>query len=133
MIRYLSLAEVIELHDRIISATGGSHGLRDLGLLESAVGQPRQTFGGADLYPTVVSKATALGFSLIKNHPFIDGNKRVGHAALEAMLMLNGRELSAVVDVAEAEILAVAAGQRTREEFEVWVEKHLVESDAAEG
>ena len=126
MTRYLSLAEVLKLHDSIISETGGSHGLRDLGLLESAVGQPQQTFGGEDLYPSLVAKASALGFSLIKNHPFVDGNKRIGHAAMEAMLMLNGFELSAGVDESEAEVLAVAAGHRTREQLETWLESRLV-------
>ena len=133
MTRYLSLAEVLALHRRIINETGGSDGLRDLGLLESALGQPRQTFGGEDLYPTLVAKATALGFSLIKNHPFVDGNKRVGHAALEAMLMLNGMELSASVDDAELEVLAVAAGERTRAAFQTWVEGHVVPFDVEQG
>lgn len=127
MIRYLSLAEVLNLHDRIISQTGGSHGLRDLGMLESALGQPKQTFGGQDLYPGLVEKATALGFSLIKNHPFVDGNKRVGHAALEAMLMLNGHQLDAAVDDAETEILAVASGNRTRDQFQAWVQDRIVD------
>jgi death-on-curing protein len=131
--RYLSLAEVLKLHDSIISETGGSHGLRDLGLLESALGQPQQTFGGEDLYPTLAAKATALGFSLIKNHPFVDGNKRVGHAALEAMLMLNGVELSASVDGSESEVLAVASGARTREEFQAWVEGHVSPLDMEQG
>ena len=125
MIRYLSLAEVLKLHGLIIAKSGGSDGLRDLGMLESALGQPRQTFGGEDLYPSLTSKAAALGFSLIMNHPFIDGNKRVGHAATEAVLMLNGFELAAEIDDAEAEILAVAAGQRTRDEFQAWIEKHV--------
>ena len=125
MTRYLSLAEVLKLHGLVIAESGGPDGLRDLGMLESALGQPRQTFGGEDLYPSLPSKAAALGFSLIMNHPFIDGNKRVGHAAAEALLMLNGFELTAEVDEAEAEILAVAAGQRTRAEFQDWVEKHL--------
>jgi len=80
-VRYLSLGEVLELHRRIIEATGGSPGLRDLAALESVVAQPRMTFGGADLHPDLASKAAALGFALIKNHPFVDGNKRVGHAA----------------------------------------------------
>jgi len=123
--RYLSLAEVLKLHGLIIAESGGSDGLRDLGMLESALGQPRQTFGGEDLYPSLSSKAAALGFSLIMNHPFIDGNKRIGHAAAEAVLMLNGFELTAEVDEAEAEILAVAAGQRTREEFQEWIERHV--------
>lgn len=122
MTRYLSLAEVLKLHGLIIAESGGSTGLRDLGMLESALGQPRQTFGGEDLYPSLPSKAAALGYFLIMNHPFIDGNKRIGHAAAEAVLMLNGLELTAGVDEAEAEILAVAAGRRTREEFQEWVE-----------
>ena len=133
MTRYLSLAEVLTLHRRIIAETGGSDGLRDLGLLESALGQPRQTFGGEDLYPTLAAKATALGFFLIKNHPFVDGNERVGHAALEAMLMLNGMELSASIDDAEHEVLAVAAGERTREEFQSWVEERVVRFDQEQG
>jgi len=123
--RYLSLAEALRLHDLIISETGGSHGLRDLGLLESALGQPQQSFAGEDLYPTLLSKASALGYSLIKNHPFVDGNKRIGHAAMEAFLMLNGFELSASVDDSEAEVLAVAAGRRTREQLQEWVERHV--------
>lgn len=133
MTRYLSLAEVLRLHGRIIAETGGSDGLRDLGLLESALAQPRQTFGGQDLYPSLVDKAAAAGFSLINNHPFVDGNKRIGHAVVEAMLMLNGFELSAGVDETEAEILAVAAGQRSREEFRAWIEAHMVRLDSTGG
>lgn len=91
--RYLSLAEVAELHRLLIEAFGGSHGIRDLGALESALAQPRMSFGGEDLYPTVVEKVAALGFTLVQNHPFLDGNKRVGHAAMETFLVLNGFEL----------------------------------------
>ena len=131
MTRYLSLAEVLKLHDLIIAESGGSDGLRDLGLLESALGQSRQTFGGEDLYPSLASKAAALGFSLIMNHPFVDGNKRVGHAASEALLMLNGFELIAEVDEAEAEILAMAAGRRNREEFQEWIEEHVRPFDSS--
>jgi death-on-curing protein len=126
VIRYLTLAEVIELHDRIISTTGGGTGLRDLGALESALAQPRQTFGGEDLYASLPAKATALGFSLIMNHPFVDGNKRIGHAAMDAFLMLNGFEIRATVDDAEAEILAVAAGERKRDELLSWIERRVV-------
>jgi len=97
-----------------------------MGLLESALAQPRQAFGDQDLYPTLAGKATALGFTLIANHPFVDGNKRVGHAAVEAMLMLNGMKLGADIDDAESEILAVASGERRREEFQRWIEKHVV-------
>lgn len=121
MIRYLRLGEVLELHRRLIATSGGSPGLRDLRLLEGSLAQLRQTFSGVDLYPTLIEKAAVLGFSLIKNHPFVDGNKRVGHAALEVMLMLNGVELTASTDEAEAVILAVASGMLDRHTFTEWV------------
>jgi death-on-curing protein len=100
--RYLSLAEVLVLHDRIITHSGGAAGLRDLGSLESALAQPRATFDGVDLYPSLAEKAAALAYSLVGNHPFVDGNKRIGHAALETFLVLNGFELEATVDDAES-------------------------------
>ena len=127
MTRTLSLREILTLHERIAASSGGGIGVRDLGLLESAIAQPRQSFDGADLYPSILDKAAALGFSLVSNHPFVDGNKRVGHAALEVFLMLNGYELEASVDEQERIILAVAAGDMSREEFSVWVERHAVE------
>ncbi len=114
--RYLSLAEVLELHRTVIDQTGGAQGLRGLGALEAAVAQPRMTFGAQKLYPTLVEKAAALGFSLINNHPFVDGNKRVGHAAMETFLVLNGYELSASVDEAEQLMLGVAAGRVVQDE-----------------
>ncbi|MCU0550844.1 MAG: Fic family protein [Leptolyngbya sp. Prado105] len=78
--RYLTLAEVLELHRRIIEQSGGALGIRDVGLLESAIAQPRMTFGGDDLYLSLVEKAAAIGFLIMMNHPFVDGNKRTGHA-----------------------------------------------------
>jgi death-on-curing protein len=125
-VRYLSLAEVLELHRRIVGSSGGAVPLRDLGALESAVAQPRATFGGEDLYPDLPAKAAALGFSLINNHPFLDGNKRVGHAAVETFLLLNGFELQATVDSGERMILDVAAGRATREQFLGWIRRHIV-------
>jgi death-on-curing protein len=88
-VRYLALNEVLELYRRIMGQTGGLVGIRDLPALESALAQPRMTFDGVDFYPTAVDKASALGFSLIQNHPFTDGNKRIGHAAMETFLVLN--------------------------------------------
>ena len=129
MIRYITLAEVLELHHRIMTETGGGSGLRDLGALESAVAQPRQTFGGQNLYPDLPAKASALGHSLIQNHPFVDGNKRVGHASMEAMLMLNGFEIGASVDSAEEAILSVAAGEWGRSDLERWIRENIVEVD----
>ncbi len=92
-------------------------GLWDENALESAVAQPLMTFGGEDLYPTLLDKASALGFSLIRNHPFVDGNKRIGHAAIETFLFLNGFEIEASVDEQEEAILGVAAGTLDRAEF----------------
>jgi death-on-curing protein len=129
-VRYLSLGEVVELHRLVVAQAGGAAGLRDLGALESAVAQPRATFAGTELYPSLAEKAAALGYSLALNHPFVDGNKRVAHAALETFLVLNGRELEAGVDDAERTILALAAGALTREQFVAWVTRHLVSSSA---
>lgn len=126
MIRYLTLAEVLELHRLVLAQTGGAAGLRDLGALEAAVAQPRQSFGGQELYPSLAAKVAALGFGLIANHPFVDGNKRVGHAAIDTMLLLNGAELRAPVDEAEAMILRVASGQASREQLVAWVGAHTV-------
>jgi death-on-curing protein len=125
--RYLVLAEVLELHRRIISQFGGATGIRDLGALESALGQPRMTFGGTDLYPTTADKASSLGYSLIANHPFVDGNKRTGHAAMEVFLLLNGLEIDASVDEQERIILQLASGKMSREAFTEWLRAHVVE------
>ncbi len=125
--RYLTLSEVLELHRRTLETSGGTGGLRDLGMLESAIAQPRMTFGGSDLYPDLATQAAALCFSLIANHPFVDGNKRVGHAAMETFLLLSGREIDAPVDEQERIILAVAAGHLSRDELTRWVREHLAE------
>jgi death-on-curing protein len=119
--RYLSVDEIIELHRLIALQSGGGLGLRDRNGLESAIAQPRLTFDGLDLYPTLAEKAAALGFALIRNHPFIDGNKRIGHAAMETFLVLNGYELDASPDDQERTILGVAAGRVGRDEFVEWL------------
>ena len=123
--RYLTLGEVVALHRVILESSGGASGIRDLGALESALAQPRASFGGADLHTSLHAKAAALGFSLTLNHPFLDGNKRVAHAAMEAFLMLNGAEIVAPVDEQERLMLDLAAGNVTREQLTEWIEKHL--------
>ncbi len=125
--RYLTLNEVFVIFERILEQSGGLAGIRDLGALESALAQPRMIFEGQELYPTLVDKAAALAFSLIKNHPFLDGNKRVGHAAMELFLLLNGYEIEATVDDQERLILGVAAGNISREALKEWLELHIVE------
>ncbi len=124
--RYLSLLEILELHEAVISETGGARGIRDMGALESVLNQPRLTFDQTDLYPDLISKATALCFSLVMNHPFVDGNKRVGHAAMETFLILNGYEVEAKVDEQEQIILDLASGKLTREVFTTWLGDHLI-------
>ena len=123
--RYLSLREILELHDKIIDVSGGARGIRDMRALESAINQPRLTFNQTDLYPDVVTKAAALFFFLVMNHPFIDGNKRVGHAAMETFLILNGFEIEASVDEQEPIILELASGELTREIFTAWLNDHV--------
>lgn len=112
MIRFLTLVEVVELHRQIIGQSGGALGIRDRGALESALAQPRMTFGGEDLYPTLVDKAAAIGFSLVMNHPFIDGNKRIGHAAMEVFLVMNGYEIDASVDEQGEQCDFMRSGQK---------------------
>lgn len=126
--RYLTLAETLDLHARLITQSGGTAEIRDLGALESAVAQPRASFAGQDLCETVVEKAAALGHALISNHPFMDGNKRVGHAAMEIFLLLNGIQIVASVDESEALILAVAAGEVSREQLTGWLRQHTGQS-----
>ena len=123
--RYLTLAEVVELHRRLLEMTGGAPGVRDLGALESAVAQPRATFEGADLYPTLLEKAAALCFSLVQDHPFVDGNKRVGHAAMETLLVLNGAEIDATTAEQEQLMLELAAGRIGRSQLTDWLGQHL--------
>ncbi len=123
---YLTVEQVFDLHALVLARSGGSAGVRDRNGSKSAVAQPQTTFDGADLYSSLAEKAAALGFSLVMNHPFVDGNKRVGHAAMEVMLVLNGCEIAASVDDQEAVVLAVAAGEMKRESFATWVQDHLV-------
>ena len=111
--RYLSLPELLVLHDHVITSTGGSFGVRDLPALESALAQPRATFDGNELYPDIVA-----------NHPFVEGNKRVGHAAMEVFLVLNGYEIEADIDEQEHIILSIASGQLNRPDFEQWLRQH---------
>ena len=129
MVRYLEVGEVLELYRRVMKASGGTVAIRDLGLLESALAQPRATFGGVALYPTIMDKAGALGYALIQNHPFVDGNKRIGHAAMEVFLMLNGYEIAAGVDEQENVILGVASGEIDRKVFVAWLTRHIARRD----
>lgn len=123
--RYLTLGEVVELHRLVIAATGGAPGIRDLGALESAVAQSRASFGGSDLYRDLIEKAAALGFALTQGHAFVDGNKRVGHAAMATLLLLNGAEIDATVDEQERLMLDLASGRLSRTDLIGWLQEHV--------
>jgi len=122
---YLEFAQDLSLHSGVIRQSGGAQGVRDLGALKSAVAQPRMTFGAADVYPSLIEKAAALAYSLVMNHPFVDGNKRVGHMAMEAMLLCNGFEVYAPIDDQESVFLKLAAGQFRREQLVDWLTRHV--------
>jgi death-on-curing protein len=109
-----------------MAQSGGMAGVLNLGALESALAQPRMTFAGRELYPSLVEKAAALGFSLISNHPFIDGNKRAGHAVMEMFLTLNGHAIQATVEEQVDVVVEVASGKLGRSEFLAWLRAHVV-------
>jgi death-on-curing protein len=123
---YLTVEQVAFLHARLIEETGGSHGIRDIGLLQSAVARPQATFDGEDLYPDVFSKAAALIHSLINNHPFVDGNKRTGGAAAVLFLRANGSSFEASNAEFEEFALRVARGQLGVPQAARWLREHSV-------
>ncbi|NRA34880.1 MAG: type II toxin-antitoxin system death-on-curing family toxin [Polyangiaceae bacterium] len=123
--RYLTFGEVIRLHGRILASSGGAAGIRDVAIIESAIQQPRSTFDGAELYPELVQKAASLGFALVQGHGFIDGNKRIGHAAMEVFLVLNGFQVDETTDEQERLVLQVASGDATREELTSWLRERI--------
>jgi len=123
---YLGPEQVLFLHARLIEETGGGHGLRDLALLESAVNRPRATFGDQDLYPDLFAKAAALMDSLIRNHPFVDGNKRTGIAAAALFLVQNGYRLTATNAEVEAFVLRVVKAEPDVAEIAGWLQAHSI-------
>ena len=118
---YLTPEQVLFIHARIIEETGGSHGIRDLSLLLSAVGTPQATFDGSDLYGDDFSKASALLDSLIRNYPFLDGNKRTGITAAAIFLIRNGWRLAASNEDLEKFTLAIAQSRLSLEEMSNWL------------
>ena len=114
---FLTLQEVLDLQEHQIARYGGSMGVRDLGLLESALGMPQAQFGGAFLHEDIYMMAAAYLFHLTKNHPFVDGNKRAGLATTILFLNLNGRKLVANKDELTDLVLAVAQSQSGKEQI----------------
>ena len=120
----LSKEQILMLHTQLIQQTGGSDGVRDYNLLDSALENPFQSFGGEELYPTIQAKAARLGYGLIKNHCMIDGNKRIGTHAMLVFLALNGIELKYTQKELYETILDVAAGKIEYEDLLQWVLNH---------
>jgi death on curing protein len=121
MTRYLTIEEVLDIHRWAIQAFGGLDGNRDRGLIESALAGPQMTFGGVELHATIVEKAAALAFSLVMNHGFVDGNKRVGFGAMDIFLRLNGHFVTCTTEEGEKTVLQIAAGQMTKDQLANWL------------
>ena len=122
--KILTKRQIILLHEQLINETGGSHGLKDEGVLESALSAPFQEFEAFSPYPTIQQKAARLAYGLIMNHPFIDGNKRIGAHTMLAMLLLNGIELEYTQQELIDIILEVAAGNVGYDDLLRWVLEH---------
>ncbi len=118
------LEDILELHLKSIEDFGGANGVRDLGLLESAIARPFQTFDGIDLYPTIIEKAAALGESLIVNHPFIDGNKRTGIAAMYALMIHHKILLTATSKDLYQFIISISTGEINFDEIVIWLKNN---------
>lgn len=117
----LTPKQILLIHDELIEVYGGSHGVRDENLLESAIYQPYVSYGGIDLYPTIFDKAAALLRSLIKNHPFIDGNKRTAIVTAQIILEENGLKFTASMDITYDFLIDVAKKSRSIEQISAWL------------
>lgn len=125
MIR-LSKPQILLLHEQLIAETGGSSGLRDEGMLDSALNTPFQTFAGKDVYPSLQQKAARLCFGLVKNHPFVDGNKRIGAHVMLVFLALNGIELQHTQTELSKVILQLEAGTLQSTDLLDWILSHQI-------
>ena len=124
MTQYLSAEQVLFIHARLIEETGGSSGIRDLGLLRSAVSRPQATFAQEELYPSIFLKTAALLESLANNHPFVDGNKRTGITASALFLQMNGYKLNASQKELSDFTLSIAKGSENIESISFWLKNH---------
>ena len=122
----LSKEQVLMLHEQLIAATGGINGVRDEGLLDSALANPFQSFGGEELYPSIQAKAAQLCYGLVKNHSMIDRNKRIGAHVMLVFLALNGYELSYEQEELVDIILCLAAGEMSVENLLQWIIEHQI-------
>ena len=124
--KILTKQQTLLLHNQLIKTFGGSDSMRDEGLLDSAITTPFQTYGGAELYPSLLEKAARLCFGLIKNHPFVDGNKRIGTHAMLVFLTMNGVMLEYEDEELIQLILSVASGESDDTHIRKWLQQHIV-------
>lgn len=120
----LTKEQVMMLHERLIETTGGSQGIRDEGMLDSALSNPFQSFGGEELYPSIQAKAAQLCYGLVKNHAMVDGNKRIGAHVMLIFLALNGYELTYSQKELSDTILALAEGMICADDLLQWIIRH---------
>lgn len=125
MILWLEKPLVLAIHDRILAEHAGSAGVRDEGLLESALARPQQLFAYGDPPPDLAELAATLAFGLARNHPFVDANKRTAIVACMTFLALNGAELTASMEDRYISILELAEGKQSAEQFGAWLRKNL--------
>ena len=121
----ISIKEVQIIHNILIDKFGGSKGIRDLGLLESALARPFATFDGKDLYPNAIDKASAILESIVINHPFIDGNKRIAYVLMRLILLENDADISATQEEKYKFVLAASKGKYRFEEIKNWIQSNL--------
>ncbi len=124
MTRYLSLDQILYVHQQVIEAHGGTLGIRDKGLLASSVLRPQASAFGQDAYPSLFGKAAALLHSIVLNHPFLDGNKRAGFGAMHLMLLINHHDLTSNSEEEIKMCLKVATGEMSFQEIENWLKQH---------
>jgi len=130
---YLTAEQVLFLHSRLIAETSGSHDVRDLNMLLSALGRPQASYDQRDLYPEITTKAAVLMDSLIRNHPFIDGNKRTGITSAAMFLYINGFRLDVSNLELESFTMGVPKSQHSLDEIAAWFQAHTVPVDGTLG
>ncbi len=122
----ISAEQVLEIHKLVIDKFGGSSGLRDIGTLESAIARPFQTFGGGDLYPTIIEKAAAICESILINHPFVDGNKRTGYILMESILLFGQLRIKLTDEEIYPFVISISTGEKKYEDIVALLQQNIV-------
>lgn len=121
----MKIEDVLSIHKTLIDRFGGSHGVRDKSLLESAIQRPYSTFDGKDLYPSTQEKASALIESILINHPFVDGNKRTGYTLFRLLILNDGLDISATEEQKYKFVIGIASGELKYDSILKWIQTHL--------